>query len=397
MSGSVARVVALTGLFAALLVPVSPVAQTPQGARQLSADFPWRNIGPANMSGRITDIDAVESDFSTVLVGAASGGVWKSTTAGTTWEPIFDQYGTSAIGDVQFFQPNPDIIWVGTGETCVRNSVSWGDGVYKSTDGGRTFTNMGLRDSHHIADVVTHPTDPNVVYVASQGHLWGHTGERGVFKTTDGGTTWQRLTSGLPDDGRTGATELKMDPRNPNVLYAAFWERVRLPYRFESGGPNGGIYKTTDAGRTWQKLTNGLPEGPTGKIGLAIHRANPQIVVPGMMPIVSPISNSRSRSLRRPRPALIRSSIDSDQAVPSRQGVHCPQLSWAKNRQLLCRKSTMDTVSSSTTTAAAKPWTCWPSPTGCNGCGRTTRCGWAAFRSGATLRCWRRATCRSSR
>jgi photosystem II stability/assembly factor-like uncharacterized protein len=157
--------------------------------------------------------------------------------------------------------------------------VSWGDGVYKSTDGGRTFAHMGLRDTHHIAEVTTHPTDPNIAYVAAQGHLWGHTGERGVFKTTDGGATWQRLTNGLPDDGRTGATDLQMDPKDPNVLYAAFWERLRRPHRFDSGGPNGGIFKTTDAGRTWQKLTNGLPEGPTGKIGISIHRANPSTLV----------------------------------------------------------------------------------------------------------------------
>ncbi|HET9369664.1 MAG TPA: hypothetical protein VFO19_05430 [Vicinamibacterales bacterium] len=251
--------------------------QAPPLAR-LVADLPWRNIGPANMSGRVTDIDAVEADFSRVLVAAASGGVWKSTSAGTKWEPIFDRYGTAAIGDVAFFQPNPDIIWVGTGETCVRNSISWGDGVYKSTDGGKTFTNMGLRDTHHIAEVIPHPADPNIVYVAAQGHLWGHTGERGVFKTTDGGATWQKLTQGLPGDPRTGATELKMDPKNPNVLYAAFWERIRQPHRFLSGGPNGGIFKSTDAGRTWQKLTAGLPTGPTGKIGLAIFRANPSIL-----------------------------------------------------------------------------------------------------------------------
>ncbi|HEY7473823.1 MAG TPA: hypothetical protein VH679_02360, partial [Vicinamibacterales bacterium] len=281
MSGSLARLVSAAAALAAVLVlPVHPEATANvQTTPALLADFQWRNIGPANMAGRVTDIEAADARFSTVLVGAASGGVWKSTNAGTTWEPIFDRYGTSAIGDVALFQPNPDIIWVGTGETCVRNSVSWGDGIYKSTDGGKTFTNMGLRDSHHIGDIATHPADPNIVYVAAQGHLWGHTGERGVFKTIDGGKTWQRLTAGLPDDGRTGANELKMDPKNPNVLYATFWQRVRQPHRFDSGGPNGGIFKTTDAGKTWQKLTNGLPEGPTGKIGISIHRSNPSIIV----------------------------------------------------------------------------------------------------------------------
>lgn len=277
---STVRVLALVAVLVSLAAPFGRTApaQAARTTANLFADLAWRNIGPANMSGRVTDIDALESDFATVLVAAASGGVWKSTSAGTAWEPIFDRYGTAAIGDVAFFQPNPDVIWVGTGEPCVRNSVSWGDGVYKSIDGGKTFTNMGLRDTHHIGDVITHPTDPNVVYVAAQGHLWGHTGERGLFKTTDGGATWQKLTNGLPTDSRTGANELRMDPKNPNVLYVTFWERIRQPHRFLSGGPTGGIFKSTDAGRTWQKLTNGLPEGPTGKIGLSIFRANPNII-----------------------------------------------------------------------------------------------------------------------
>jgi photosystem II stability/assembly factor-like uncharacterized protein len=281
MLGSLPRYLLSVGALSIIVsVPARPSAVAEvQTTPALLADLQWRTIGPANMAGRVTDIEALDSNFATVLVGAASGGVFKSTNAGATWQPIFDQYGTSAIGDVAFFQPNADIIWVGTGETCVRNSVSWGDGVYKSTDGGKTFTNMGLRDTHHIGDIATHPTDPNIVYVAAQGHLWGHTGERGVFKTTDGGKTWQRLTSGLPDDGRTGANELKMDPKNPNVLYATFWQRIRQPHRFDSGGPNGGIYKTADAGKTWQKLTNGMPEGPMGKIGIAIHRSNPSILV----------------------------------------------------------------------------------------------------------------------
>jgi photosystem II stability/assembly factor-like uncharacterized protein len=282
MRGTIVRLLSAIALVAAILAASPhPAAITPalQTTPALLADFQWRGIGPANMSGRVTDIEALDANFSTVLVAAASGGVWKSTNAGTTWQPIFDQYGTASIGDVAFFQPNPDIIWIGTGETCVRNSVSWGDGVYKSTDGGKTFTNMGLRETHHIAEVVTHPTDPTIVYVAAQGHLWGNTGERGVFKTIDGGKTWQKLGNGLPDDGRTGATELKMDPKNPNVLYAGFWQRIRLPHRFESGGPNGGIFKTIDAGKTWQKLTNGMPEGPTGKIGISIHRSNPSILV----------------------------------------------------------------------------------------------------------------------
>ncbi|MEZ4588582.1 MAG: hypothetical protein R2909_19560, partial [Gemmatimonadales bacterium] len=248
------------------------VAQTP-----LRTDLRWRNIGPANMAGRVTDIEAVERNPAVVFVAAASGGLWRSENAGTTWTPVFTEYGTANMGDVAIYQADPRIVWVGTGESCVRNSVGWGDGVYKSTDGGRTFKNVGLRETHHVSQVLTHPRDPDVAYVAAQGHLWGHTGQRGVFKTSDGGATWRRLTRGLPDDGRTGASDLAMDPSNPEILYAAFWERLREPHRFTSGGPNGGIFKSTDGGTTWRRLERGLPSGPTGKIGLAVSRSNPRI------------------------------------------------------------------------------------------------------------------------
>ena len=209
---------------------------------ELFKDRRWRNIGPANMGGRISDIQAMDDDYRYVVVASASGGVWKSTNAGTSWQPIFDDYPSASIGAVALFQKDPSIIWVGTGEANVRNSVAWGDGVYKSTDGGKTFKNMGLKDTHHIAKVVTHPTDPDVVYVAAQGHLWGHTSERGLFKTLDGGKTWVKLKNGLPDDGKTGCTHVQINPQDPKVLFAAFWERLRRPYRFDSGGPNGGLF-----------------------------------------------------------------------------------------------------------------------------------------------------------
>ncbi len=279
MTSPIRRMLSTCAIAALVALATGPgIAQAPAGL-DLTRDLVWRNIGPANMAGRVADIDALERNPAVVLVASASGGVFKSTNAGTTWEPIFDQYGAASIGDVAFSQKDPRIIWVGTGESCVRNSVAWGDGVYKSTDGGATFTNVGLRDTHHISEVVTHPTDPDTAYVAAQGHLWGHTGERGIFKTTDGGKTWQHLTTGLPDDGRTGASDLQMDPSNPSILYAGFWERLRQPYRFDSGGPNGGIFKTTDGGRTWTKLTRGLPAGPTGKIGISVYRRNPKIVM----------------------------------------------------------------------------------------------------------------------
>jgi len=242
-------------------------------------DLKWRNIGPANMVGRISDFEALDSDFTQVLVASASGGVWKSTNAGTTWEPIFDDYGSASIGDVAFFQKDPSIIWVGTGEECCRNSIAWGDGIYKSIDGGKSFTRMGLETTQTFGRIITHPTDPDIVYAAATGHTWGYSGERGLYKTTDGGYTWLKLTNGLPNDGKTGAIDLVMHPENPDILYVSFWQRLRQPWRFDSGGPNSGIFKTTDAGSSWVELSEGLPEGDKGRIGLAISRSNPDVLM----------------------------------------------------------------------------------------------------------------------
>jgi photosystem II stability/assembly factor-like uncharacterized protein len=265
-------VVALAGTFTAQNAPAGP---DPGLTRHLQ----WRNIGPANMVGRISDFEALDSDFTQVLVASASGGVFKSVNAGTTWEPIFDKYGSASIGDVAFYQKDPNIIWVGTGEECPRNSIAWGDGIYKSTDGGKTFARMGLETTHSIARVITHPSSPDIVYAAASGHTWGYTGDRGLFKTTDGGETWTKLGGGLPNDGKTGAIDLMMHPANPEVLYVAFWQRLRQPWRFDSGGPNGGIFKTTDGGKTWTKLTNGLPEGDLGRIGIALCRTKPDVLM----------------------------------------------------------------------------------------------------------------------
>jgi photosystem II stability/assembly factor-like uncharacterized protein len=245
----------------------------------LFKEMKWRCIGPANFSGRIVDVEALDNDFRHVVVASASGGVWKSVNAGTTWEPIFDNYGSASIGDIAIFQKDPNVIWVGTGEANNRNSVAWGDGIYKSTDGGATFKHMGLEDTYQIARVVTHPKDDDVVYVAAIGYLWGYIGDRGLYKTTNGGKTWEKLTNGLPDDGKTGAIDLVIDPNDANTLYVAFYQRLRKPYRFDSGGPNGKIFKSTDGGASWVKLTKGLPEGDTGRIGLAIYHANPRILM----------------------------------------------------------------------------------------------------------------------
>ena len=257
--------------------PSSSVAQPHPDS--LLKDLEWRSIGPANMMGRISAVDALDEDYRTVLIGSASGGVWKSTNAGNTVEPIFDEYGSQSIGDVKFFQNDPSTIWVGTGEDTNRNSVGWGDGVYKSTDGGETFTNMGLRDTYQIAEVAPHPTDSSVVYVAALGNLWGYNGRRGLFKSTDGGETWTKLTNGLPDDGKTGATAIEINPENPDEIYVGMYQRLRRPWEMKSGGPNGGLYKSTDGGDSWTELTNGLPTGNTGQIDVDIYRENPDILM----------------------------------------------------------------------------------------------------------------------
>ena len=231
------------------------------------------------MMGRVSALDALDDDHRTVLVGSASGGVFKSKNGGVTWTPIFDRYGSGSIGDVAFFQGNPDIIWVGTGEANNRNSSGWGDGIYKSTNGGKSFTNMGLKETHQIARIATHPDNPDIVYVAAVGHLWGYSGTRGLFRTMDGGRTWKKLTDGLPVDEKTGCTEIKMDPSDPNILYCAMYHRIRRPWTFTSGSDTGGIYKSENGGDTWRKLTKGLPAGALGRIGLDIYRKNTKIIV----------------------------------------------------------------------------------------------------------------------
>ncbi|MCP4726892.1 MAG: hypothetical protein GY863_17765 [bacterium] len=245
----------------------------------LIKDLKWRSIGPANMSGRISDVEALNDDFATLVVGSASGGVWLSKDAGTTFKSIFDSYGAASIGDVAISQKDPDIIWVGTGEKNPRNSIAWGNGIYKTTNGGESFECMGLEDTHSISTILIHPDKNNTVYAAAGGHLWGYSGDRGLFKTTNGGRTWKKLTNGLPDDGKTGAIDLIMHPNDPKTMYVAFWQRIRRAYRFDSGGPNGGIFKSTDGGDSWTKLTDGLPEGYIGKIGLAISLSDPDVLM----------------------------------------------------------------------------------------------------------------------
>lgn len=236
-----------------------------------------RSIGPAGMSGRITSIDAVVSNPDIIYAGAASGGLWKTTSAGINWEPVFDKEATLAIGAIAIQQDNPAVLWAGTGEGNPRNSLNGGYGIYKSLDAGKTWKLMGLEKTRHIHRIVIDPKNPNTVYVGAIGSPWGEHPERGVYKTTDGGATWKRV---LFVDDKTGCAELVMDPSNPNKLFAAMWQHRRLPWTFTSGGPGSGLHVTVDGGETWTKLTSkeGLPEGELGRIGLAIARSKPDVV-----------------------------------------------------------------------------------------------------------------------
>jgi photosystem II stability/assembly factor-like uncharacterized protein len=234
----------------------------------------WRSIGPANMGGRIADVEGVPGDPNVVYVASASGGLWKTTNGGVTWKPIFERQGTISIGDIALAPGNPDVVWVGTGESNVRNSVSFGDGVYKSTDGGKTWQHMGLKDSEHISAIVINPQNTDIVYVGALGHAFGPNEERGVFMTTDGGKTWSKT---LYIDNQHGVADLEIDPTNPNILYAGMWSFERKPWTHRSGSEKGGVYKSIDGGRTWNKLTNGLPK-LMGRIGVRVAPSNPNVV-----------------------------------------------------------------------------------------------------------------------
>ncbi|OLC48863.1 MAG: hypothetical protein AUH43_08585 [Acidobacteria bacterium 13_1_40CM_65_14] len=245
----------------------------------------FRPIGPAGMSGRISDLAVYEPNPAIFYVGTAHGGVWKTVNAGTTFEPQFQDNGLIAIGDVTVSQSNPELVWVGSGESNNRQSTSWGDGVYKSTNGGKTYTNVGLKSSRHINRIVIDPRNNDTVFVAATGPLFGPGGERGVFKTTDGGKNWKQV---LKVDDDTGANDLVMDGTNNQILYASTYQRRRTACCMNGGGPGSGIWKSTDGGETWTRLTGGgLPDGPLGRIGLDVYRKRPNIlyaVIEGAVP-----------------------------------------------------------------------------------------------------------------
>ena len=242
--------------------------------------IPWQPLGPINISGRATDVAVSDKGGARRIYAAyATSGVWKTDDDGASWQPVFEDYASTSIGDIAVAPSNPDIVWVGTGEANLFRASMAGVGAYKSTDGGRTFTHAGLTDTQTIARIVVHPANPEVVYVAASGHEWTDNEMRGVFKTADGGRTWQKV---FYRSERTGAIDLVMDPSDPNTLYAAMWQRVRRKWsdpRTDPGYTEGGVWKTTDAGKTWAEANQGLPAAQfRGRIGLDVARSNPNVV-----------------------------------------------------------------------------------------------------------------------
>jgi photosystem II stability/assembly factor-like uncharacterized protein len=263
--------------------PESPVSPAPADASpsagipiasSLFGDLEPRAIGPALMSGRISALDAVPGNPPILYVGAASGGVWKSSDGGLSFKPIFDKH-IQSIGSIRVDPGQPQTIWVGTGESWVRNSVSIGDGLYKSTDGGESWHHQGFAASERIADVLVHPAKSDTVWVCSLGPLWSSGGERGVYKSTDGGKSWKHV---LFVDEDTGCADMDLDPQMPDILYAGMWQFRRTAWSFSSGGPGSGLYKSTDGGETWKRITRGLPEGDLGRIAVAVSPARPSVV-----------------------------------------------------------------------------------------------------------------------
>jgi len=269
------RFLLLLPAFIALTLAVPTAAQSPDVVADFADALEFREIGPTIMGGRVSDLAVVESNPSTFYVATASGGVWKTVNAGVTFEPIFDDQMTASIGDVTVAPSNANVVWVGTGEPQNRQSSPWGNGVYRSTDAGRSWSRVGLENTHHIARIEVHPHDPDMAWVAAVGHLWGPNAERGVYKTADGGESWEQV---LFIDDVTGAIDLAMDPHDPQTLFAAMYQRQRKPWGFNGGGPGSGLYRTVDGGRTWVELTEGLPDGDMGRIGVDVFRGDGNIV-----------------------------------------------------------------------------------------------------------------------
>jgi photosystem II stability/assembly factor-like uncharacterized protein len=263
------RVSSLLMCLAAVLAffPAPKPALAQEFSQTLFGGMKWRLIGPFR-GGRVLAVTGIPGNPNLFYFGAVAGGVWKTVNGGTTWEPIFDKEPVSSIGAIAVSESDPNVIYVGTGEACIRSNISYGDGVYKSVDGGKTWTNVGLKDSRHIGAIIVDPHDSNIVFVAALGHAYGTNTERGAFRSTDGGKTWEKV---LYKDEKTGAIDVVFDPNNSHILFASLWEAHRTPYSLVSGGPGSGLYKSSDGGTTWKHLEgNGLPEGLLGRIGVSV-------------------------------------------------------------------------------------------------------------------------------
>jgi len=264
-----------TVLLITLFIAAIASAQKPE--LSLFKNMKPRSIGPAGMSGRVTSVEAVVANPDIIVIGTASGGVWKTENSGVTWAPLFDEQPIMNIGSIAIQQSNPSVIWAGTGEGNPRNSISLGGGIYKTIDGGKTWKMLGLEKTRNIHRIIIDPTNPNTVYVGAIGNPYAEHPERGVYKTTDGGETWNKI---LFTNDTSGVADMAMDPSNPNKLFVAMWQHRRTPYSFKSGGKGSGFYMTLDGGKNWKKLgkDDGLPAGDLGRIGIAISRSDPSVV-----------------------------------------------------------------------------------------------------------------------
>ena len=254
---------------------VAPAQTPPPAAGQIDEKIfgamRWRQVGPFR-GGRVLAVTGVPGEPNVFYFGGASSGVWKSIDAGTNWQPLFDKQPIASIGAIAVAQSDHNVIYVGSGEACIRGNISYGNGVYKSIDAGKTWKNVGLKDTQHIGAVIIDPRNPNIVFVAALGHAYGQNEERGVFRTTDGGATWQKV---LYKDNKTGAIDVVFDPNNANTLFASLWEVYRNPWSLNSGGPGSGLYKSTDGGSTWTHIEgHGLPAGIMGRIGVSVSGAD---------------------------------------------------------------------------------------------------------------------------
>ena len=267
----------LLTLVLSLLVPEinNLNAQTNTSMSEMLKSFSWRAIGPANMGGRVTDIDGVPGDPSTFYVSGADGGIFKTTNGGVSFNPIFENQRAYSIGALTIAPSDKNILWVGTGEGDPRNSVGYGWGVYKSIDGGMSWKHLGLKNTERIKRIVVDPKDPNVACVCALGKEWGPNKERGVFKTIDGGKTWEKI---LYIDENTGCADIAMETNNPRIMYAGMWTFRRKPWRFDDGGKNTALYRTMDGGQTWKKIMNGLPNKDMARPGVHIAQSEPNII-----------------------------------------------------------------------------------------------------------------------